>query len=611
MNKAKSHLWILVAAFGFLSTGCPGGDDGGSSPRVSPIYAAGPPELTYCSSAISHGGSTVTITGSAVYKARQILTGVGLGAPGSGAPIRYAEVRVTDAAGSVAQCAETDNSGNFSLVLPQNSSSYTISINSRGNSSTVVASVLNKPEYNTVYSLTTTVVPDSTKSVGTLTAEGTGDVLAGAFNIYDQIVKVNEYLRAQVGTCSFSGCQAFTVAPKVQAYWEKGFNPADYFGAGNGGVSFYLPGYSRLFILGGVNGDINSSDTDHFDNAVIIHEYGHFIEDVLTDSDSPGGRHNGNAVIDPRLAWGEGWGNFIQAAVLNDPTYIDTVGNIDGSTDFAIYVDVESADADCGGATPPPICDVPENPGEGNFREFEITRFLWDLIDTNEDASPNEENISNGFPEVWTVLTSASGFKNPLAGFRSIGLLHDVQDNLPGRENWDPLRSLAAHQHGIPTSEPNGYRKDWAIYMTSGSCSLGSGYQVSITPTGSKSSRHLLLNNDFYHYRHAGGAFDLTLRYQTQSGAEADLDLYVYDESGRVFGDGAVDIADATSTEIGKSTSEPDGTIGTAQTETVSLSLNAGNYLIQVQAYVSLVPGGPTDYELEVGGNDICPAASP
>ncbi|MCB0420735.1 MAG: hypothetical protein KDD61_07050 [Bdellovibrionales bacterium] len=608
---ASSFCHFLLLVFIVFSMSCAQESSSPTSGRVSPIYSAGPPELSYCSSAVAHGGATVTISGKAIYQARQ-LTGSGLGAPGAGAPVRYAEVRVTDSAGNVSQCAETNANGDFSFSLPQNSATYTISVNARANNSFGKVSVLNKPELNQVYALTTSVTADSTKSVGTMTAAGTGNILAGAFNIYDQIIQTNDYLRTHVGTCPFSGCQAFTVAPKVQAYWEKGFNPMDYFGSNLGGVSYYLPGYSRLFILGGINGDTDTTDTDHFDNSVIIHEYGHFIEDVLTKSDSPGGSHNGNGVIDPRLAWGEGWGNFIQAAVQNDPRYIDTVGNVDGTPDFALYIDLESPDPQCGGAFPPPVCDIPENPGEGNFREFEITRFLWDIIDTNSDDAPNAESITGGFPELWTVLTSSSGFNNSQAGFRSIGLLHEVQDKLAGREDWDPLRILPTHQHGIPAgSEPNGYRKDWAIPVTTSStCAFGSGNELSISPSNSHSSKHLLMNNDFYHIKHPGGTLSITLKYQTQSGMEADLDVYLYNSSARVLGSSTVD-SNITPNVIGHSTNEPDRTTGTIETESIVVDATAGDYLIQVQAYVDTIPGGLSKYELQMGGNTICPTTIP
>jgi hypothetical protein len=146
--------------------------------------------------------------------------------------------------------------------------------------------------------------------LGTLTALATTEdgLLGGAFNILDQLHNANDFIRSKAGSCgsNFVGCPNFTVAPKVAVYWEPGFNPGSYF-EGSSALSFYIPGFSRLFILGGVNGDINYSDTDHFDNSVIIHEFGHFLEDSMFVSDSPGGEHNGNRVIDFCFVWFEGF----------------------------------------------------------------------------------------------------------------------------------------------------------------------------------------------------------------------------------------------------------------------------------------------------------------
>lgn len=91
-------------------------------------------------------------------------------------------------------------------------------------------------------------------------------------------------------------------------------------------LSFYKPGERKLFILGGSNGNVDTADTDHFDNSIILHEYGHFLEDVYGKTDSPGGYHNGSSIIDPRLAWSEGFTNSFQGAALGKNFYLDTAG---------------------------------------------------------------------------------------------------------------------------------------------------------------------------------------------------------------------------------------------------------------------------------------------
>ena len=354
----------------------------------------------------------------------------------------------------------------------------------------------------------------------------TGEIVGAAFNILDKLLDANNFLRTQVGTCSAdigAGCANFTVAPKVSAYWEKGYNPNSYFGADESGLSFYIPGYSRLFILGGINGDTDTEDTDHFDNSIILHEYGHFLEDIYTVTDSPGGAHSGTAQIDPRLAWGEGWGNFIQAAVLNDPAYNDTYGNEDGSTGFLFQVDLETPDPICGGFPSTPGCDIPTSAGAGEFREFAITRFLWDIHDANDDLG-GDDAVSGDFNQVWAAMVFTTGFNNSNAAFRSIGFVHDIQVNQIGIDlaNWNTLRANT----NIYQAQD---RTPYALYVdNAGACGIGvSPYNISPTSTFS----NLNVNNDFYHYYHPGGTLDITLNSLTTAGVEADADLYIYNES--------------------------------------------------------------------------------
>jgi len=243
---------------------------------------------------------------------KRTLSGSGLGSVGSTPPIRHAEVRILNSSGVVLQCGALSGSGIAALAVPASTSNYTIRIFARANNSSVNASVLDCPEENNVHFLDQTFLPDTSKTVTVTATAAEPDVKAGAFNILDQIAAANDFLRTEVGTCSFTGCTAFTVAPKVSTYWVKGFNPNVYQGDSFNGISFYLPGFRRMFIMGGVAGDVQASDTDHFDDPVVIHEYGHFLEDVYSISDSPGGAHSGNAAIDPRLAWSEGWANFFQ-----------------------------------------------------------------------------------------------------------------------------------------------------------------------------------------------------------------------------------------------------------------------------------------------------------
>ncbi len=618
---------LLSSLFSVIfASGCTLKEIGNSASdgRRSPT-TAGPAETAYCSTSSSYGGG-VTITGTAKYNRRVITEGgtsEGLGSaspthltrPAEVRPIRAAEIRVTDAAGSVIQCGQTSSTGTFSIVLPAGNTNYTLSVNSRsaqfnGGAVYLNASVLNRPEANQFYSLSTSVNAATTHSIGTITADAltSGQLLGAAFNILDMLYEANDYLRTEVGACSFSGCRSVTTSnpiPKVSAYWEKGFNPNDYFGSSSG-LSFYLPGYSRLFILGGVDGDVDSSDTDHFDNSVIIHEYGHFLEDNLSVSDSPGGSHNGNKVIDPRLAWSEGWGNFFQAAVLGAPKYYDSAGNIDGTPDLYFAVDLENYSGSGGGI------DQPSAQGEGNFREFSVTRALWDAIDStipNETNNGGTDGISGKFPEIWASFTkTVKGYNDSTYAFRNIGLLHFFQQSLSGASDWTGIRTV---------NYQDGDTSRYAQYVsTAGSCSPitvsghpnSSGFNYTIDPTmtaSSLSTSNLFYDNRFFHVKITSAGtytFQLTYHDEDEASTLADLDLYLYRQD-YTFGSSG-DMA-------GKSIASPTGGVTQTQTETITVALQPGNYLLNVNAYTGsgVSTMGPTNFTIKINGSNLCPAS--
>jgi hypothetical protein len=554
------------------------------SSRVSVAYT-GTAEKAYCSTPIVYA-SPVTITGTATYETRAYTPANGLSSSLTTNPIRRAEVAVYNSSNQIVQCGETDNSGNFSLDLGASSSTYTVKINSRAANTYLNASVLNCPEENVPYTISSTFTPDSSKSIGTINADSanTGTLKGAAFNILDQFLNSNDFMRTEAGTCTstHATCIDFTAAPKVKAYWVKGFNPNDYYGS-TSGLSFYLPGYHHLFILGGVSGDIYNSDTDHFDNSVIIHEYGHFLEDVYTITDSPGGQHSANSIIDPRLAWSEGWGNFIQAAVRNEPHYRDTSGTPNAASpistsSYVFNIPTETESGSCSIGSTAVGCDLPEFASEGNFREFSITRMLWDIFDSVAGGNDTDtDGVNDAFVDVWASLTSTLGFLNTNNEFRNIGLLNDIQTSvLTGSTDLSSLK----------TTHKEAGSGEYAQYVTrQAGCLLSDNNGFALTPyndpndNGSYGTSHLVRNNDFFYYHHTGGSFSLSVTARVDGGGvyEPDVDLYLYNSSAR-FGVSA----DMTS----KSDNYWDNNPATDQTESFVISnLAAGNYLINVKLY--------------------------
>jgi hypothetical protein len=117
-------------------------------------------------------------------------------------------------------------------------------------------------------------------------------------------------------------------------------------------------GVGNLYILGREN-----VDTDEYDDHVIAHEFGHYLENKLYRSDSIGGPHTSGDVLDPRVAFGEGYGNAFSAMVFHDPVYVDT-GSVNQASGFVINMEA-----------------VPSTNDRGVYSEGSVQHFLWKLYD--------------------------------------------------------------------------------------------------------------------------------------------------------------------------------------------------------------------------------------
>lgn len=619
------------------------------------------PESEYCGSAQTISGGTFTVTGKAQFKSRKTSYGTSYSAGGSAMagwyldytfntnPIANAEVHIYDGGGNLIQCGETDGSGNFSLLIPDTvNSQYTLSVYSRAFNSTYKVSVLNDVNSNQPYKISTSFSSGSSSPVdaGTLTAEGDESVdsslKGGAFNIMNDILKANNFLRLNA--------TGFTVAPKVTVFWKAGFNPSTYIGGDAGsGLSFYSPGDYQLFILGGINGDVKTSDTDHFDDSVIMHEYGHFLEDVYGKSNSPGGSHNGDAVIDPRLAWSEGWANYIQSAIKTyvdstDPSkssYIDTYGYKanSGSTSgfgqnivFDLTSDPLSTDS----------YDSPNVALEGMFREVSISRTLYKTtspttVTYTYNGTSGSPSIDIPFSYVWQVFSDGDssstpvidGFHSDNIHFRNMGLfnyllnaiitLHQTDD----ATTYGKLGSWATMTGQEKQATDN---LEYGANLVSGTCSdttlqavrnLSTGRAIACAPISGTCTQYAyasnqLQSNDFYRYCFDGSS-NPTLTLTTTQAGSTTLSMNIYKEN-YVYFEEIYSLVGQSSPYILQSAS-----ISTAGTRSVSLAGQpAGCYMVNIRASTTNADG--TDkttgqlttawkYHLSNDGGLLCPTA--
>ena len=567
---------LSLAALSLFLSACSEEPEGSGSNGSKPV-------APYCNTKATFASdSPITVTGTAKFEYRIKGNGPVTTNP---EPIKYAEVRVTDSSGNIIQCSETDENGEFSFPLPGNGAAYTVSVLSRSNNEHNTAYILNNPTDNKEYELSKTITASGSPHVDLL-AKATGDLKGGAFNILDQIYKAQKFLREETKDCDQSGsptyypdCVPFTTAPVANIYWSPGVSPGIYVGV-DGPISFYLSGTNSLYILGGENGDTQYSDMDHFDNSVIIHEYAHFIEDIFGKPDSPGGSHDADSIIDPRLAWSEGFANYFQAAVLGIDYYLDTSGHVGCGTncksEIKLKLDPNPSDT---------YNDKPREDGEGNFREFSVARLLYDVT-KNGGASQ--------FSEIWTILRGPSnGFYGISDRFKSIGRFHVIQRSLSGDSSWSTLRT---------TEKQTGNLANFAtpLKVCDGDPSQHMAIMRCSGDSGSFSTSNLLRNNDFFVYDHPGGPLSVSLTWRTwQTYHKADLDLYIYKE-GYYFGD--------SSTMAAKSDTASDSNSGS---ESINTVLPAGTYMINVMAYTGIYQTPnvthDTSYKLQLNGTYYCP----
>lgn len=570
-------------------------------------------ESSYCSSTFSTS-NPITVTGLARYYYRATNVSTGLTGNPVARGIAHAEVVVKNSAGTVIQCSKTDASGNINFQIDKTAGSYTINVNSRANNSALKASVLMDPTSNSVYTISTsfslTGAEVGAKNAGTFYAYArtseSANMEGGAFHILYDLYLANEYIRTETATSSF-------VASKVVAYWKQGFNPGSYVGVSSG-LSFYMQGQSELYILGGSNGVTKTVDTDHFDDSVIIHEYGHFLEDIYGKSASPGGSHNGNFIIDPRLAWSEGWANFLQGAVVTpfDATrghyYIDTYGyssdTVESGESGGLAIRFDLSESGTTAAT-----DRVSVAGEGTFREVSISRTLYKVISTT----------SIPFSSVWTVFTdSVNGMRAPANVFSNIGFFNkNLNALVPAGATTTDWNNILANEMQNKTTvdyaDPVTTNAVCAKFPRALTPVVDSSYVLSSSPLVTEPRSNKLRSNDFYLFYYNGSAGTVTLTY-TQSGANnIDLDLYLYNSSYNYQEDYTESIGQSTGSVVSKSDRALafDGG-ATTGTESISMTgVSAGYYMLNVKANTlnksAAQVNGTANYTLNFQGVYLCP----
>jgi VWFA-related protein len=183
----------------------------------------------------------------------------------------------------------------------------------------------------------------------------------GAFNIFDCLVKGASKVKELSGL----------TPPLIAVKWEKGTAPGTYY---DGVAIIYL------------NGSV--SDPDEYDDAVILHEYGHFIAKKYSYDRSPGGGHQRiDTNQDIRLSWSEGWAACFSGIVRNSPAYIDKTKN------SILFYSIETLDDTEKGSL--------VSYAQGQDTEIAVSSILWDIFD---NPSGDDDTLSLGVQPIWYIF---------------------------------------------------------------------------------------------------------------------------------------------------------------------------------------------------------------
>lgn len=175
--------------------------------------------------------------------------------------------------------------------------------------------------------------------------------------------------------------------------------------AGLIGTSFYSTNLNSMYILGDAD-----NDTDENDKSVILHEWGHYMEDTLSRSDNIGGAHTFSDSLDMRLVFGEGVANAFSGITSNQEFYSDSGGR---SQQSGFRFSLEENNFNNNPDAPP-----------GWFNENSIGKIVFDLADANNDGV---DTLSLGFSPIYEILHSPEYINN--SALTSIYLFVEVLKN--------------------------------------------------------------------------------------------------------------------------------------------------------------------------------------
>lgn len=359
-------------------TACGGG--GGSDVAMSNASTSTPSSCTTPSTVgAAASGGVVTISGTvkAQIPSNNTTTGALNYSASTCQVMRNIVVQVINVATATALATgTTDANGSYSLVAPAGTNvfvrvraemqsttpSYSVAV--RDNTSSNALYVLDSSNFNT----------GNNHQVINLAADSgwggssyTGTRASAPFALLNTVYLAFEKIK----TVSPN----FT-APLLNIFWSvnnvpSGSTPS----IGEIGTSHFTvsgTNYS-IYIVGKEN-----VDTDEYDETVVAHEFGHYMQAAFSRDNSIGGSHTLGDKLDMRVAFSEGWGNAWSGIATARSVYSDSLGANQGAG-FAFNLNTGASTS-----------------GRGWFSEASNHYIIWKLHE------------ANGFASIWGALTNTN-----------------------------------------------------------------------------------------------------------------------------------------------------------------------------------------------------------
>jgi hypothetical protein len=486
------------------------------------------------------------------------------------APARSVVVQAVDGSGTVLDTDTTDASGNYSVSVDP-STPVRIRVRSQmqqTSGATWNFQVLDNTNGNAIYllegALSDSGTANSTRNLNagsgwdatapnsadaTIQGEYTGTRAAGPFAILDGLYEAVTDIAAVDATVAF---------PELQVFWSINNRPSNTVddAAGDIGTSSYttVGGTPTIRILGAAN-----NDTDEYDTHVVVHEFGHYFEDQLSRSDSPGGQHGISDRLDPRVSFGEGWGNAFSGMILGSPVYRDVSGDAQG-VGFAFSVEVDLTSA--GGRVP------------GWYNEASVQQILYDIFDSSDDGA---DTISAGLAPIYAAFRDSSYINN--VNFTTIfqfanRVRNEAAVNVTALDNLLAAEDVnSTDPRGVGETNNGGLAQALPIYKVAtqggGAVTVCSTAEANGTPIDEDSVRNKFGVREYITVTlNSTGAVTMTATETSGPAGTTDPDFRIW-ETGRLF----------TRDSLGQSRlaeSSDDGS------EVWTGTLNAGTYAIEI-----------------------------